>query len=316
MDNGSPLSAPARPDDLQSALEAIGRLEAELEDFQTSSYELEKELEKELDGLEAENEQLKRRVETAQLDLEVVKEEKHQLARNSQAERQRLVQRVRALEQELESKRQQLVETEIQNDDFQQHERNLESEYRDALENYEHSEERGVLLESELAALKEELARERLQHQNTRNELEQCKREHLKKETTVTVEERNKRRMSRSNSLRQLHSMLSQTNEMEVKLETIKNSLQVQEKTTPTTGVSHVGVMLSTEGIKAKKERKWWHRDSMKILSHTKSGPKNKIPVSQSSLMLSTLASKSSLEPIEGSPNKDRKPQQAGSASG
>jgi chromosome segregation ATPase len=311
---------PMKNGDLQSALQAIQQLESELEEFQTSSYELEKELEKELDALEGENEKLRDKMAQIELDLEVMKEESIQYKQTVEEEKKQMAIKMKELELDLEKKRKQLVESEIQNEDYQQQERNLESGYKDVIDKYELSEERCVLLESEVSDVKEELAKERLKHQNTILELQQVTKQlqqYLERQTPKT-EVSVSRRFSRSNSLRQLHSMLSQTHHMEDKLEHIKHSLHgnVKRKTTPTTVVSNVGVTLSTEGTVAKgKERKWWNSDNgeMKILSHSKGDKtpratrtKRTIPLSPSSFTLSSLATRiEGLDTIEGSPNKD-----------
>lgn len=336
---GSPVDSPVfrmKHRDLHSALEAIKQLETELEEFQTSSYELEKELEQELDSLERENDRLKQEVEQRSLDLEVLKEESAEFKHTAEAEKRQLLVRVKELEKEVEKKQRQLVESEIQNEDFQQQERNLASVYREAMDKYELSEEKNVLVETELSSLKDDFSKEVLAHQNTRNELAQLKK---------SIEEQGKsnsttRRINRSNSLRQLHSMLSHTTDMENKLENIKHSLHgghggqgVQRKTSATTVVSNVGVVLSTEGsvtsvVQQQQQRHrssnhWWKRETEGFHTISQSGsaatPKarkparRKIPLSPSSFTLSSLASKltGSLDTIEGSPSREKEKKQA-----
>ena len=306
--------------DLNSAIEAIKLLETELSEFQTSSYELEKELEQELDSLERENIKLQGDVKKAESELSTSREEFVRYKQQSENEKLVFKARIKELEEELNRRQRQLVEKDIQNENIQQTERNLQSDYDELLEKFESCEERAVLLENDLVDVKEQLSKEILSHQNTKNELTELKNNASQVTKDVKQSQTtSSRTMYRSNSLRQLHTILSQTHNMEHKLENIKRSLHsgnAQRKTSATTGITNVGVLLSTTG--SFKEDQITTRGGQRVrtvsmptstvLSSESSQSRKRIPNSPSSTALSSLAGRlsSSLGTIEGSPNKDR----------
>ncbi|CCH42693.1 putative nuclear distribution protein [Wickerhamomyces ciferrii] len=323
----SPLSNTSSPDrsfcqvkykDYESAIDAIQQLEAELNEFQTSSYELEKELEKELTALELDNEELKIKNEEIQDQLNEIQREKIDKEKEFNKIRTELQNKIVKLEKDLEIKNSKIVDIEILNDNIEQNERNLNLSYKELEENYNSSVEKIILLEQEINDSKNQLMMEKLNHQNTKIELNEFKTKFEALERRSTTKSRSlsnpinpssstssttssiplsNSKMTKSNSIRQLHSMIEQSKGMESRIGNIKTSLNTKSlklhrepKSSTTTKLTNATITTSTP-------------------SSSQVKPKRKIPLSPSSFKLSSFAGSSfnKMEKIEGSPAKPAK---------
>lgn len=285
--------------DYESALAAIQQLEAELNEFQTSSYELEKELEKELSALELDNEELKLKNEEITEELKDLKQQKFTTEKELERVRAELDSKIEKLEKDLEAKNSKIVDIEILNDNIEQSERNLNVSYKELEENYYASMEKIILLEQELSDARNQTMKEQLNHQNTKNELAEWKAKATIKPAKTSSNPRplSQSKMSKSNSIRQLHSMIEQSKGMESRIGNIKASLHSKtfklngkSKSSTTTKLSNTTITTSTP-------------------MSSQSKPRRKIPLSPSSFKLSsfTAGSFAKMEKIEGSPAKPAK---------
>lgn len=306
----SPQSNTSSPDrsycqvkykDYESALAAIQQLEAELNEFQTSSYELEKELEKELSALELDNEELKLKNEEVTENLKDLQMKKVETEKEFEKIRNELEAKVEKLEKELESKNTKIVDIEIKNDNIEQNERNLNISYKELEENYNSSMEKIILLEQELTDTKDQIMKEQLNHQNTKNELNEWKTKYEalvaagKKSSNQASKPLAQSKMSKSNSIRQLHTMIEQSKGMESRIGNLKTSLHSKNfklngkaKSSTTTKLTNTTITTSTP-----------------LASQSK--PRRKLPLSPSSFKLSSFTGANDfakMENIEGSPAK------------
>lgn len=284
--------------DYESALAAIQQLESELNEFQTSSYELEKELEKELSALELDNEELKlKNVELCE-DLKELQNKKFAMEKELEKVCAGLESKLERLEKELEVKNSKIVDIEILNDNIEQNERNLNVSYKELEENYHSAMEKIILLEQELSDARDLTMKEQLNHQNTKNEMAEWRSKYeaaLKpKKTSTNPRPLSQTKMSKSNSMRQLHTMIEQSKGMESRIGNIKTSLNSRNfrlhgksKSSTTTKLTNTTITTSTP-----------------LASHSK--VKRKIPLSPSSFKLSSLTNGgfAKMEKIEGSPAK------------
>lgn len=305
----SPQSNASSPDrsycqvkykDYESALAAIQQLEAELSEFQTSSYELEKELEKELSALELDNEELKLKNEEITENLKELQLKKVETEKEFDKIRNELEIKIEKLEKELESKNTKIVDIEIKNDNIEQNERNLNISYKELEENYNSSMEKIILLEQELSDAKDQTMKEQLNHQNTKNELNELK---IKYETLVSSSKKinqkplTQSKMSKSNSIRQLHTMIEQSKGMESRIGNIKTSLHSKNFKLNGKSKSSTSTKLTNTTITT----------STPLASSQSTKPRRKLPLSPSSFKLSsfTMANDfTKMEKIEGSPAK------------
>jgi len=295
---------PVKYKDYESAIAAIQQLEAELNEFQTSSFELEKELEKELSALELDNEELKLKNEELTEELKEAKLKRISIENDFDKIRNELVTKISKLEKELDLKNSKIVDIEIMNDNIEQNERNLNTSYKELEENYNLSMEKIILLEHELSDSRDQALKEKLIHQNVINELAELKVKYealeKKYEKPVLTNTRplSQSKMSKSNSMRQLHTMIEQSKGMESRIGNIKTSLHSKTfkfnnkpKSTTTTKLTNTTITTSTP------------------LAVSESKPRKKIPLSPSSFKLSSLTSGgfAKMEKIEGSPAKPAK---------
>lgn len=291
--------------DYESAIRAVAQLESELNEFQQSSYELEKELEKELLALEDANQELQDKNDSLTKEIKHVQNARFEMEKEIQRSKDELLKKCQRLEQELEIKTSRLVDIEILNDSIEQSERNLDVSYKELEEKYHISQEKIVILEAEISDSKDELFKEQLNHQNTKNELEDLRVKYdqlLKSQSqthpTTSNPESRPTSMSRSTSLRQLHSMIEHTKDMESKIDNIKLSLNKNQnlkihriKSATTTRVSTTHITTTTPA-------------AITTPSQSKP-PRRTIPQSPSSYKLSSFTSSklNALDTIEGSPN-------------
>jgi chromosome segregation ATPase len=308
--------------DYQSAIEAIQQLETELNEFQTSSYELEKELEKELMDLELKNEDLHEKVD--ELEEKLKRNKKYQIEKENEFSdlRSALQKEIEIIRRELSEKTSRLIDIEIANDNFEQNERNFESNQSELKEEYNKVLERNILLETEVSELKKLLLKEQLNNQNIQNELNDLRSMH-KPSSHSRKTSNSSQTLPRSNSLLQLHSIRTQSKEMGTKLDNIKFSLQTDKishlinfnrksKADITTKLSNTHITTQTPGSAT---------SSSSILTTCNDAPSNDtasiehtakkkiIPLSPNSFTLSSLigsgkAKLNKMEIIKGSPNK------------
>lgn len=234
----------------QMALKQINQLETELADFQQSSYELEQELEKELNALEDKNEKLEDKIAAKQKDIENWKAKYVELEAEFNNLNSKNEDKFKNYKKELQSVRSKLVNIEILNDNIEQNERILSINLNDLESKYNDSLEKIALIESELNYKDELLLKEKLNHQNTKNQLSELQAEldkykpHSDNEQEVSQHDDTSRHASiagsvgsmalselskklpKSNSMKQLHNMIEQTKFMENRVESIRNTIR------------------------------------------------------------------------------------------
>lgn len=153
------------------AMTQIQSLEAELSEFQRSSYELEQELEKELMELENKNLELEEEVITKETQIENWKEKYVNLEKefNSLSSKNEIT--IKNYSSQLQSVKDKLVNVEIVNDNIEQKERILNVNLHDLEDKYNQLLEKIALLENELNYKDEMLNKEKLANMNYANQV-------------------------------------------------------------------------------------------------------------------------------------------------
>ncbi|KAH3673558.1 hypothetical protein WICMUC_003665 [Wickerhamomyces mucosus] len=292
--------------DYETCIEVIKQLETELNEFQTSSYELEKELELELNLLETENEKFQKENKELTFEVNNLKQGKKNSEDLLNITKNELNSKIEKLESTITEKTTKLINVEIENDNITERERELRDEIIDLNLNLSIQTEKAILLENEIEQLKNNLILVELKNQNLNNQVKHLNEEisdlkvhkNLPKQsqttslansspllsTTSSTHQQSSpytksKKLNRSNSIIQLHSMIQQTKKMGYKIDNIKSSLNSKSKTT--TKISNTNIMTTSSYI-----------------------PK-KIPSSPSSLKLSSKLNKNfeKMDKINGSPN-------------
>ncbi|KAL6247525.1 NADH:ubiquinone oxidoreductase [Rhinocladiella similis] len=179
LSDGFPSSPPGPGSSLEDSMKYYKAqyelLEAELEEFQTSSKELEAELEKDIDASEKRERQLKEKASNLQYEVDEWKAKYKQSkteASNAQNALQKEITELRDTNRNLQMR---LRDIEVANDDFERKQRNTESSLEDMEAKYNQTIERSVLLEDELRSSEQDREGLRIEAQRLRDELSDLK---------------------------------------------------------------------------------------------------------------------------------------------
>lgn len=228
--------------DYKSAIEAIQQLENELNEFQASSFELEKELEKELSDLENQNDKLKDKINDLEnkLNQKRIKEVEFNESKNE------LIKEINLLKIEKNEKNSKLIDIEILNDNFEKNERILLQNQDDLNFKMNKMFEKNVLLNSEITDLKNLYYNEKLKNDNLKIEIEEIRKENEELRNMKNNETNNKS-MNRSNSLIKLNKIRTKSTNLNLKLSDLKNS--IENKSNITTKLTNTNIITKTNRI-------------------------------------------------------------------
>ncbi|KAI5857560.1 NUDE protein [Tricharina praecox] len=164
----------------------VRELEAELADFQASSRELEQELEKELEASEKQHRDLRNKNEALRYEVDEWKNKYNKSKTEANSAQNLLQKEITSLREQNRAMQLRLRDMEVSNDDFERQERIVMSSLEDIESKYNHSLERGVMMEEEVRAGEQEREALRIEVQRLRDELSD-----LKVEQEITAEKLN-----------------------------------------------------------------------------------------------------------------------------
>ncbi|KAK8184819.1 NUDE protein [Phyllosticta capitalensis] len=146
-------------------------LEAELQDFQQCSREVESELERDIEQSEKRERQLKERLEERGFEVDEWKAKYKQAKTEANGAQNALQKEITTLREQNRAMTLKLRDIEVANDDFERQARNQTSSLEDLEGKYNVAIERGVMLEEEIKVGEQEREDLRIENQRLRDEL-------------------------------------------------------------------------------------------------------------------------------------------------
>lgn len=269
----------------EEVVQRVIELESELNEFQESSKELEQALEEELQGLENENSTLREALGTSKKQLQLSKENIASLNKEISDLNETVITKTQEYEKQISSLKQKLVSVEIVNDDMEENDRMLCTKLELAGQFNNELLEKIAIIENDLHREKQTNSQKQLHITNFENSIKEMKGKILSLETKLRFYENNEVEslflsmkdilnagppssksshtlangkgsgMKKSDSLKKLHQLTTNSESMSKKARNLKNSVYTsQMKSSPTTKLSRHTSKATLRGKVADKE--------------------------------------------------------------